>query len=203
MPAVETQAEETAAVETPVAETEAKSDKSVHLPAGWIAAVDSESGTTYYQNEETGETSWDVPQGAAVDQEASDGAPVPIVLHAQEEYAELDKPGQQVDSIEELLPPGWIAVVDDDSGQKYYQNEDTGESSWDVPQGAAVDQEASDVAPVPTVQHAQEENTEMDKDYSLELLPGWYAVVDDESGQTYYQNDETGESSWEVPRHPE
>ena len=33
---------------------------------------------------------------------------------------------------------------------------------------------------------------------SVELPAGWYAVIDEESGETYYQNEE-GESSWEVP----
>lgn len=32
------------------------------------------------------------------------------------------------------LPPGWVAEVDASSGDTYYFNEQTGESSWDPPQ---------------------------------------------------------------------
>ena len=31
------------------------------------------------------------------------------------------------------------------------------------------------------------------------LLPGWVAIQDPNSGQTYYANQSTGESSWEPP----
>ena len=39
------------------------------------------------------------------------------------------------DHIEELLPAGWHAVLDQESGATYYQNEQ-GESSWEVPTSA-------------------------------------------------------------------
>ena len=32
------------------------------LPAGWAATLDMSSGETYYYNEETGETQWEVPE---------------------------------------------------------------------------------------------------------------------------------------------
>jgi hypothetical protein len=28
------------------------------------------------------------------------------------------------------LPPGWIASIDPDSGEEYYFNEETGETTW-------------------------------------------------------------------------
>ena len=34
------------------------------------------------------------------------------------------------------------------------------------------------------------------------LLPGWVAVQDPSSGQTYYANQSTGEASWEPPLAP-
>ena len=41
--------------------------------------------------------------------------------------------GQQV-SGQGQLPPGWITGVDPSSGQEYYYNEQTGQSSWEPPQ---------------------------------------------------------------------
>ena len=32
------------------------------LPAGWAATLDMSSGETYYYNQETGETQWEVPE---------------------------------------------------------------------------------------------------------------------------------------------
>ena len=34
------------------------------------------------------------------------------------------------ESVDHDLPPGWIASVDPASGEEYYFNEDTGETTW-------------------------------------------------------------------------
>jgi hypothetical protein len=34
------------------------------------------------------------------------------------------------DSLDNNLPPGWIASVDPASGSEYYFNEETGETTW-------------------------------------------------------------------------
>jgi protein transport protein SEC31 len=36
--------------------------------------------------------------------------------------------------VDPSLPPGWVALQDPSSGQTYYANQSTGESSWDPPQ---------------------------------------------------------------------
>ena len=33
----------------------------------------------------------------------------------------------------DLLPPGWISVIDPNSGKIYFANPATGESSWTIP----------------------------------------------------------------------
>ena len=33
-----------------------------------------------------------------------------------------------------------------------------------------------------------------------QLPPGWVAQTDPQSGQTYYQNQQTGQTQWEAPR---
>jgi len=64
---------------------------------------------------------------------------------------------------------GWVARVDEASGQWYYYNEYTGASQWEQPPAAA------------------------------QLPPGWVAGIDEASGRTYYYDERTGASQWECP----
>ena len=34
------------------------------LPAGWVATLDTSTGDTYYVHEATGNTQWELPEGA-------------------------------------------------------------------------------------------------------------------------------------------
>ena len=77
------------------------------LPAPWETVLDDESGSYFYYNPETGETTWDFP--------GEDTAESPPAA---------DSP---------TLPTGWREVYDDDSGGVFYYNDDTGESQWEVP----------------------------------------------------------------------
>jgi len=82
------------------------------LPAGWTVGLDEASGTTYYVNEQTGESSWELPQ--------------------QGEDAQLDYSHAQQDDAQ-VLPAGWTVGLDEASGSTYYYNEQTGETSWQAP----------------------------------------------------------------------
>ena len=53
------------------------------LPEGWISAVDSNSGRTYYIKTATGETSWDYPVNHPAPVPVQPAAPVPIVTPAR------------------------------------------------------------------------------------------------------------------------
>lgn len=81
------------------------------------------------------------------------------------------------------LPPGWEQVSDPTTGNPYYCNRATGESSWTVPVAAAP--VVAPVAPVPAVVPG--------------LPPGWEAANDPASGKTYYFNRATGATTWEIP----
>eukprot|EP00937_MAST-01D_sp_MAST-1D-sp2_P001969 g1969.t1 len=83
------------------------------------------------------------------------------------------------------LPEGW-ELVDDGSGQRYYYNSSTGESSWEPP---ALPLPSSAPAPTAAPALAVAESAR---------AAGW-ELVDDGSGQRYYYNSSTGESSWEPP----
>ncbi|KAI9019020.1 hypothetical protein DFJ74DRAFT_708221 [Hyaloraphidium curvatum] len=86
------------------------------LPPDWRKVWRDEDQAFYYFNVVTEETSWDIPGKVA----AADG--VPETTDSQE----------SLESITATLPPNWEAVRDD-SGNLYYYNSATEQTSWDVP----------------------------------------------------------------------
>lgn len=74
----------------------------------------------------------------------------------------------------------WTAVTDESSGQTYYFNTVTNETSWDVPI------EYLDLsAPAESVTET--------------AVSQWEVVYDEASDSSYYYNATTGETSWEQP----
>jgi hypothetical protein len=72
----------------------------------------------------------------------------------------------------------WTPILDESSGQTYYYNTVTGETSWEAP--AAVTNDNLQAT-------------------SVSLPPGWTQLYDEGSGTYYYYNEHTGLTSWEVP----
>jgi outer membrane protein assembly factor BamB len=85
------------------------------------------------------------------------------------------------------LPPGWFTATDPQSGEEYYVNEQTGETTWDKPLP-----QNTNHTPLLSNQPASEDETS--------LASGWFAVVEPVSGDIYYANEQTGATSWEKPR---
>ena len=88
------------------------------LPAGWSAGFDETSGSTYYVNDQTGASQWELPpqQGGPASQ--------------QEQGAYAQQGGYE--SAQEL-PSGWRTAFDEGSQATYYVNELTGETQWEAP----------------------------------------------------------------------
>merc|ERR1712127_631818 len=84
------------------------------------------------------------------------------------------------------LPVGWEQVADPTTGNPYYCNRATGESSWTVPIAPAV---APSVFQPPPVAAAE----------AASLPAGWESASDPSSGKPYYYNRATGETKWETP----
>ena len=79
----------------------------------------------YWYNQTTGETTWEQP--AELDPGTPRGAltiPRPPALPPPPPAFEEPAAG---------LPPGWEELVDDDSGELYWHNQNTGETTWERP----------------------------------------------------------------------
>lgn len=74
----------------------------------------------------------------------------------------------------EALPDGWTEHPDAASGNSFYYNAGTGETTWERPKPAA-----AAASPLPD---------------------GWTEHLDAASGRTFYFKEATGETSWEKPQ---
>ncbi len=112
------------------------------------------------------------------------------------------------ESNDKSLPEGWMQGTDPSSGETYYFNESTGESSWDRPaipdNGTA--EEAFNGATGSGVSYVSlqaegsfAENVENKSDAPTPSLDGWVEVNDLSSGGIFYYNESTGETTWDRP----
>ena len=78
------------------------------------------------------------------------------------------------------LPAGWESAQSRSTGDVYYVNTVTGETTYDWPESAAISSTAEQV----------------------ELPAGWGAQVSSSTGETYYVNTVTGETTYDRPHAP-
>ncbi|XP_065805824.1 rho GTPase-activating protein 27 isoform X2 [Labrus bergylta] len=99
-----------------------------------------------------------------------------------------------------LDPEGWEVHVDQESGQEYYFHPSTGRTTWDSPfLDSPLDPEPppeeDPCSPSPLQSPALSPSTAFPSGWTSE----WEQLVDEDSGQPYFYNPMSGETSWEPP----
>lgn len=126
----------------------------------WTMYEDEDTGEDYYYNTSTGETMW-----------AHTDDNIDAMEHHESGSREVEKDSR-------IARDGWRIRTDEETGQMYYYDAETGESTWHDPYY----QRDSDAS-----------WEEINKSASSWLL------LTDENGNEYYYNPETHESRWESP----
>jgi hypothetical protein len=200
-----------------------------NLPEGWTEAVDPSTGMTYYYNSNTQVTSWERPVGEEperVEAEAAKDEEGEAVVEPEpgSESDDTDGTGSistaEGEATEETqqpsLPEGWTEAEDPTSGQIYYYNSITQETSWERPAGeepesiynAVTEEEGegvhgSESAEAESDGEAEtisaEESILPEQTQQTSLPEGWTEAEDPSTGQFYYYNSITQETSWERP----
>ena len=114
-----------------------KRGRRVSQVGAWTEFFDEASGSPYFWNEATNETSWERPpfytssngSGEGDGGETKDGAG----SDGEDTRAVPSKRGRRMSQI-----GAWAEYWDEASGSPYFVNEATGESSWETPPGMAV-----------------------------------------------------------------
>jgi hypothetical protein len=170
----------------------------------WVETPDPTTGKTYYYNEVTQETSWEKPIGEKTEEktteewvEVSDPSSGQTYYYNQKtQETSWENPTAQTESPDDSQAAvEWIETVDPSSGQMYYYNQITQETSWEKPQSLH-ETKTAEAAPTDLQGHLQEPYVTNDSDISND----WIETVDPSSGDKYYYNQVTQETSWENPK---
>ncbi|XP_068775072.1 rho GTPase-activating protein 27 isoform X3 [Struthio camelus] len=114
--------------------------------------------------------------------------PTPVYLNIQElqeEAAAASSASQGQEEPHSSLAD-WETHTDTDSGHLFYYNPVTGETTWDCPFEQAEDGVSPAASPASSLAHSPE-------------LAEWGQYMDEASGQAFFYNSVTGETSWDPP----
>jgi hypothetical protein len=146
-------------------------DDTKNLAPGWVQFIDEASGHPCYMHEESGETQWDHP-GYATDVEMS------AIENPMRQKPQHSRNATQ-------LPDGWSGEYTEE-GDKYYVDNNSGDTSWEAPPGSTGGSTGIIAA---GANHGRSETQ----------LPGGWSGEYTEAGEKYYVNDHSAETSWDAP----
>uniref|UniRef100_A0A8D0L7Y9 Rho GTPase activating protein 27 n=1 Tax=Sphenodon punctatus TaxID=8508 RepID=A0A8D0L7Y9_SPHPU len=116
-------------------------------------------------------------------QASEERPPDPVYVNLQEVRQEAEATSSS--PLTEPLPSSplsdWETHTDADSGQPFYYNPVTGQTTWDCPFDAPVEAVSPTTSPSPS-------------------LGEWSQYLDEASGQLFFYNSVTGQTSWEPPQ---
>jgi hypothetical protein len=138
---------------------------------------------------------------------APDQAEPPPPPPPQPPQPQQEQPQQQLQLLLQPLPQGWATSVSRSSGETYYVNQLTGESTYDRPNAPATYEtglgtpgqavEDGTASSPPQIHVVGQFGTAA---VETPALPqGWVTSVSRSSGETYYVNQMTGESTYDRP----
>ena len=202
-------------------------DKEI-IPIGWKKLFDESTGRSYFFNRKNNIVSWDLPVVEdKVEQIESDHEKSAKHNDLNEEEGSVSLPPENSDATGIVrsttnLPEGWVELVDDNTGQQYYFNEENNLTSWEIPQkddqnvevDKAVSEPCSDVndksplgekikqseADIINGNEAAEPSFDHTIQSTTNLPEGWVELVDENTGQQYYFNEKENLTAWEPPR---
>merc|ERR1712238_384978 len=165
-----------------------------NLPNGWVELIDPTSGKTYYFNEEMNESSWDMP---LVDQQDES-----LVISS-----DLQKEGGgNVVPTNDTVMNSDVDVID--NGEVSHKEEDKDDSITLPSDNVKVNDVGliDDIVNDNTIfEDAKMNESEVDERINNHSEPinnaqnGCVELIDPTSGKTYYFNEETDASSWDMP----
>ena len=210
---------------------EVKIEVESSLPSGWVELIDTSSGLPYYFNESEGVTTWEKPIVDDIEPEMNGDIHLinsksydkpedepPNKEHAIiEDYVEVNDVGSDTNldaPIGTELLPGWIEVVDEASGRKYYYNESEERTTWDKPIPPERESDVITDEDIPstlskekvdeaTVENENNEdpnlNSTQDEVGTSDLPTGWVELIDESTSQPYYLNELENITTWVKP----
>lgn len=195
-----------------------------NLSDSWQLVMHVSSGKWYYYNEDTGQTSWDVPEGAEVVAERPSEPCIPWSLVLDPSvgkwyYWNKETGVTSWDALEEKeTPVPWRQILHPTSGELCYWNEETGITSWDPPGTTVNSAPPSGQGKTAwwVVLLGSEKKCFINEDTGEALCKApdgaplvverppqppepWKLVLHPSSHEWCYRNEETGETLWEPP----
>ncbi|XP_015272045.1 PREDICTED: rho GTPase-activating protein 27 [Gekko japonicus] len=170
-------------------------DSGLHKAASWGHPHPRLGSENFYKpaEERAKEAIQELGTELGAEQPHTEPAPDPVYVNLQELQKELSAAAvSRADcSLQPRLgspPPNWETHTDTESGQVFYYNPATGQTTWDYPLDGCVDGAS------PT------DSCSSSLTFSPAPPTEWDQYVDQVSGQVFFYNTATGETSWDAPR---